>query len=311
MESNFVISQNDWDTIIAYAQMSYDKWKTEIGGMCVAILDKETKTMVIKDPVIGKQEVSSTLCTLDKGWLADYYMEMAMKHGTDVRFVWWHSHHMMGVQWSGTDTSTMKEGSNGDYSMSLVVNLKGEHTFRVSWWKPMAGHIDTKVKIAGPEFSVTKKMEDNFNNLVTKEARAIVKTTTHNNRYNGYHDWRTKYKQPGNYGPGYVDAELMDKTESLQEKYCNTMDSLMEQAFTDQLKWPQFMKKWDKIIEDAGAHNIIIEPFEKDDYSDILLKGLIPDATGYFESPEPGLFLYRDRGIGGYGDPLQKNLWDV
>ena len=308
MDDKFVMSQHDWDKIIAYSKMSYDKWKTEIGGMCVALFNKDSQIMVIKDPVIGKQEVSGVNCTLDKEWLADYYMEMAMKHGMEVRFVWWHSHHTMGVRWSGTDTSTMEECNKGDYSMSLVVNLEEDHTFRISWWKPTSGYIDTKLKVLNPAFKVDAAMKAEFDKLVTREKRAI-QSRSYNNTYYNTSNWRTKYKQPGSRGPGYVDAELMDKTPSLQEKYCTTMETLLEKAFIDQIKWPDFKKKWDDIIKDAKAHNIIIETFNKNDYGDILLKGLIPDAPEYFESPEPELFL--NRYDNGHGNTLQKNLWDI
>ena len=309
MDDNFVMSQNDWDTIIAYSKMSHDKWKTEIGGMCVALFDEEAGTMVIKDPVIGKQEVSSVNCTIDKEWLADYYMEMAMKHGTKVRFVWWHSHHTMGVGWSSTDTNTMEECNKGDYSMSLVVNLKEDHTFRISWWKPTTGYIDTKLKVLKPAFKVDAAMQAKFDELITQESRVIRSNHYSSINNTSYTNWNSRFKQPGNYGPGYVDAELMDKTPSLQEKYCATMDALLEAVFVEQIKWPDFKEKWSDIIKDAGMHNIIIETFNKNDYGHILLRGEIPDATDYFESPEPELFLVRDSY--GYGNKIQKNLWDV
>ena len=309
MNDKFIMSQEDWDTIIVYSKMSYDKWKTEIGGMLVAVFDKKNNKMIIKDPVIGKQEVSGVNCTLDKEWLADYYVEMAVKHGINVRFVWWHSHHNMGVQWSGTDTATMGEFSDGDYSMSLVVNLAEDHTFRVNWWKPTSGYIDTKIKILKPQFEISSEMQVNFDKLISREAKAIVRTVVKNDNYSNYaNSYWQKYKQPGNYGPGVVDAELMDRSPSLQGKYCDTMEKLLDNAFTEQMKWPDFDRKWSIIIEDAGKHDIIIESFSKSEYID-LMTGEFPDATDYFESPEQSLFLTRPTNFTRYGDPLQENLF--
>jgi len=309
MDDKFIMAQEDWDKIIAYSKMSYDKWKTEIGGMCVALFNEENKIMVISDPVIGKQEVSSTLCTLDKEWLADYYVEMAIKYGTEVKFVWWHSHHTMGVSWSGTDTNTMQEFNQGNYSMSLVVNLAENHTFRISWWKPTSGYIDTKLKVLKPEFQVTKEMQGIFDELVTRPAKSITKINT-NIYNNGWSNagWKNQYKQPGNQGPGYVDAQLMDRTQTLQEKFCDIMEKLLDEAFTYQKKWPDFEEEWKEIIIDAGKHDIVIEEFPKSEFVELTVKGEFPDATDYFESPDPELFLTRGC-TDGYGNPLQENLF--
>lgn len=278
--SKFVMSQEDWDKIIAYSQMSYDKWRTEIGGMCVALFDEDKGLMVISDPVVGKQTVSSTLCTLDKNWLADYYMEMAVKHGTKVRFVWWHSHHTMGVNWSGTDTDTMEEFNKGDYSMSLVVNLKQDHTFRVSWWKPLSGYIDTKLHIQRYGTEVTESMQASFDELVKREVFTPTKMdNSYRNPYisntiYGQSSWTSdKYKQPNNKGPGLVDAELMDTPRTLEDKYADILDELLSWGFLDQMKWSEMKEEWDEVIVDAKQLNLTIKPITKNDYSVVLTGG--------------------------------------
>lgn len=294
MDGKFIISEEDWNTIINYSQMSYDKHKAEIGGMCIAVYDKENDRMIIKNPVIGKQTVSGGDCTLDKEWLADYYTKMAMEHGVHVRFVWWHSHHNMGVQWSGTDLAAMKEFSGGDYSMSLVVNLKDEHQFRVNWWKPTAGYIDTKLKIMRNEFEITEEMEIAFKELVTKESYDYNKWYSKSDKAksisNGYGN--TYYKQPGNYGPGAVDAELMDTPETLSDKYLDIIENMLDDAFVEQPDWITFKKEWDIIAEDAKIHKVKIKSISKNDYSQVL-QGLMLDATIFFEDASPRLTLGR------------------
>ena len=308
MSGKFIISQEDWGKIIAWAKLSYDELKSEIGGMLVAFLDKDTNQMTLKDPVIGKQVVSGGNCTLDKEWLADYYCKMAMKHGTSVRFVWWHSHHTMGAFWSGTDLEAIREFSSGKYSMSLVVNLKEEYKFRVNWWEPTHGHIDHELTIQRPIVEINNQMKSIFKKLISKETAIVPrkqKYPTSNISSYYYNDWSNRYKQPGNEnGPGYVDAELMDRPETLQEKYCDLMEALMDKAFSNDLKWPAFTKAWSKIMEDAAIHRIVINDFPKKDFSELMIGRHFPDATTYFEEPDPELFLSRG------GDTLQRNLFN-
>ena len=292
------ISQEDWDKIITYAQMSYNKYKSEIGGMLVAFTDKKNRQITIKNPVIGKQEVSGGNCTLDKEWLADYYCEMAMKHGVDVKFVWWHSHHTMGAFWSGTDLSAINEFSNGKYSMSLVINLKHEYKFRVNWWEPTHGYIDTNIEIIKPTYAITKEMQADFDKLISKEK--TIQTTLWKeknnikNKYDGYaNDYFLKYKQPGNeFGPGVIDRELMDRSDTLQEKYCDILDKLIEQAYQDNWKWTKFAMKWSKVINNAMIDDIVIEEMTIEEFS-LIKEGTMLNAVDYFESPEPSLNLAR------------------
>ena len=53
MDNAFYISQNNWNKIINYAGIAYDKFKAEIGGMSVMIEDNEGD-WELKDPVILK-----------------------------------------------------------------------------------------------------------------------------------------------------------------------------------------------------------------------------------------------------------------
>ena len=54
MNQEFYISEKDWNKIQNYAQVAYDNSKSEIGGMLVAIEDKDGD-WELKDPVILKQ----------------------------------------------------------------------------------------------------------------------------------------------------------------------------------------------------------------------------------------------------------------
>ena len=160
MEQEFYMAQKDWAKIQQYAQQAYDSKKAEIGGMLVAIEDKDGD-WELKDPVILKQQISGSNCVLDKDELALYYTKVGTRlKKKNFRFVWWHSHHTMDAFWSGTDLTAIKEYSDGDFSFALVINLKEEYKLRVSVWKPIEVHEDVELTIIGESKKMPKKIVD-------------------------------------------------------------------------------------------------------------------------------------------------------
>ena len=160
MEQEFYMAQKDWATIQQYAQQAHTSKKAEIGGMLVAIEDKDGD-WELKDPVILKQQISGSNCVLDKDELALYYTKVGTKlKKKNFRFVWWHSHHTMDAFWSGTDLTAIKEYQDGDFSFALVVNLKEEYKLRVSVWKPIEVHEDVELNVIGETKKISKKIVD-------------------------------------------------------------------------------------------------------------------------------------------------------
>jgi len=165
-QPGFYIEHSDWTKILHYARARQSQEvekgaiKTElnheIGGMLIAKLDKDND-WILQDPVILKQETSGGNCTLDKESLADYYIEMAEKHGKKIQFVWWHSHAKMDAFWSRTDKNTMKEYSSGQWSMFLVVNVEGKYQFRIQMWQPIVAGEDIELGfVNAPDNSIPK-----------------------------------------------------------------------------------------------------------------------------------------------------------
>ena len=182
MESEFYIEGKAWDKVINYARSAYGQFKAEIGGMMVVIKDQDGD-WELKDPVIMKQEVTAGNTHLDKDELAKYYTKAAMKYAKEeFRFCWWHSHHTMGAFWSGTDTNTIDEFSDGDFSFALVVNLKEEYKFRVSVWKPIEAHEDVELNILSKEKKVPKKIEDEVKEMC-ESGTATWRHKSINNNY--------------------------------------------------------------------------------------------------------------------------------
>ena len=184
MNQSFYTSEANWQKLHDYAQVAYDKHKSEIGGMLVAVEDKDGD-WILEDPVILKQEISHSNCVLDKDALAIYYTKAGVKHkDSNFRFVWWHSHHTMDAFWSGTDLTAIKEYSDGDFSFALVINLKGKHIFRVSSWKPFEMHIDTKVELLdGEERKIPKRILNDVEKYCTKPVYTYGQLGTKSPRY--------------------------------------------------------------------------------------------------------------------------------
>jgi len=181
--TEFYIEKEDWDKVISYAQAAWDEHNSEIGGMMVVVKDDEGDWSV-QDPVIMKQRITAGNTHLDKKELAKYYTKTAIKHKDhEFRFCWWHSHHTMGAFWSGTDTNTIDEYSDGDFSFALVVNLKEEYKFRVSVWKPIESHEDVELTILNNERKVNKSIINEVNKLCSKDSYAKSKGIVKSSNY--------------------------------------------------------------------------------------------------------------------------------
>lgn len=182
--TKFYMPQADWLLMYQFAQLSFDKYKSEVGGM--AIMYKTENGYKIIDPVVLKQVVTGTTCSLDKDAIADYMSKSAIKYSAklnipvhEIRFVWWHSHAQMGVFWSGTDDIAIEEFSGGDWSLSIVVNCKNQYKARLELFDPIAQEVDVQVGFSEPA-EIDPAIEKEFLKLV-KPHTYTTKTT-----YGGY-----------------------------------------------------------------------------------------------------------------------------
>ena len=282
---DFKISQPDFDKIINYAQTAYSQFATEIGGMCIAKKDKDND-WIISNPVIVKQVVTAGDCQLDKDELSKYYVDAANKHGVDIKFVWWHSHHTMGVGWSGTDTKTMEEFKSGDWSMSLVVNLKREYTFRVSWWTPIHAYMDIDIEIGDSlDASIPKVMQDEVKELCETNKINMVTYPRNSrdpfgNHHNGniipyqqsfLHDedgypYYSSHRGNDRFVPRFSGALIDD--EEYREKYMTIADDLLNDVWIEQHNYHSFNQQWNKLqqeSEEFGLYfkDISVKSFDK------------------------------------------------
>ena len=273
---DFYISQKAWKRVLDYAQASYDKFQAEVGGFLIATKDKDND-IILSHPEILEQTVTSGTTEMDKAAIADYYVKSAMKHGNDVRFVWWHSHANMGAFWSGTDTSTMEDYSSGDWSAFLVVNIRGEYKFRICVWNPIEAHEDTELKVIdGKMRSVPKTIVKQVEELCSKPA--VVKRATYTGVAKGRQTSLTMadyiddyqngsygygYMKPGSsfgYKQGFTGTSLYDSTLTFLDELC----ALYTDGEFNFKEWLKEVKNWNKILKRKKATFTITEVTEND-----------------------------------------------
>lgn len=227
--ANFYIKEADWNKIQNYCKYAWDEHQSEIGGMMLAEKDKEGKWKLFK-PSILKQTISAGNTVLEKEALSHYYIEVGKKYAKrNVQLVWWHSHHTMAAFWSGTDLTAIDEMSNGNMSISLVVNLKEEYKLRVNLWKPYPMHVDTELDIIRnkPKNKVPKGIVSEVDMLCEKPVYKMPKAAykqTHDNTAWTYSNQGTLFPKQ--------DQELTD----LEAK----VDDILTDYAWDRIKFYQY-----------------------------------------------------------------------
>tara|TARA_Y100000310_G_scaffold89856_1_gene86963 strand:+ start:2253 stop:3182 length:930 start_codon:yes stop_codon:yes gene_type:complete len=270
MNTGYYISQKDYDKIINYAKAAYETMKCEIGGMSICYQDKDGD-WIVTDPVIIQQEVTGSTCDLDKDELANYYCNAAKKHANkNFRFCWWHSHHNMGVFWSGTDIKGIDEYSDGDFSFALVVNLKRENKFRISMWNPFVMHEDTTLEILGQKRpSVPKKILDEVEELCEQKTFVYAKSDWKTRKYdtrNQANLWGDNYDdysygaysyQKMNYGTTAKDLPMEQMHTYCHGKIIDWIDDLADSKLTYEEYERQVDKANDELVKLKSPYRIV------------------------------------------------------
>ena len=247
--SNFYMKGKVWDKIQNYSKYAYDEHKSEIGGMLLAEKDKEDKWH-LHSPVILEQEISGGNTHLFKEALAAYYVKTAMKYkDRKLKFVWWHSHHTMDVFWSGTDLEAIEEMNQGDWSVSLVVNLQNEYKLRVNIWKPFPAVVDDlEMDIIRKKPEMPKSIINEVEKLCTKQS--LVTTTKSNAYYNTYYGrdangqgnlWKYNYSNTG--------------YDRLQIRYEAKVEDIILEAMNNNIDYDEYTKKIKEINNDLIDEN--------------------------------------------------------
>ena len=234
----FYINEKDWYKLQAWAKLAYDEDKNEISGLMTAI-PQEDGRFKIGNVEILKQENTGTNTELDGDAVSAYMMKYGMKYNNpDMKFVWWHSHHTMQAFWSGTDVKEIEAWENNSFSLALVINLKEEYLFRVSFWKtnglPVEQHVDTTLTIERkePKIKILDSMKKQYEELCSSP-RTIGYSYYQGNR-NGWgtirhnpqqsHLWRNENELQAE----QAFLQAVNKIEILQDSFVDGTCSLNE-----------------------------------------------------------------------------------
>lgn len=122
IDIELVLPLQAYRKIMAYT-MTAD---SEISGFADVDYDKENRKLVVGEVYLLKQISSGAHTNIDEDVVSDFNLSLVKKGKTQMPRLWWHSHHTMGVFFSGTDTDTMDYLENDSFIVALVVNQNRE-----------------------------------------------------------------------------------------------------------------------------------------------------------------------------------------
>lgn len=101
-----------------------NKSNFEVSGLGNVIYDPETNIIRVIDAIILPQKNTASTTDIDGAAVAKAMFMLRNSPG-EMKW-WWHSHVNMGVFWSGTDISTIKQLGSGGWFAATVFNKKQE-----------------------------------------------------------------------------------------------------------------------------------------------------------------------------------------
>ena len=243
----FYVTEKDWYRLQAWATIAYDEDKNEISGLMTAV-PQEDGRIKIGDVEILKQENSASNTELNADSVAQYTMKYAMKYNNpNMKFVWWHSHHTMSAFWSGTDENEIDAWKNTSYSLALVINLKEEYKFRVSFWRmnglPVEQHVDTNLTIERkePNINITPAMSKQYKELCEDKVSLVNTWNNHVTSNNGH----LNYHNQTNIWQRETDLNLEDRYDSMLEEITSLQESFLDGTCD--------MKNYNELVKELNA----------------------------------------------------------
>ena len=243
----FYVTEKDWYRLQAWATIAYDEDKNEISGLMTAV-PQEDGRIKIGDVEILKQENSASNTELNADSVAQYTMKYAMKYNNpNMKFVWWHSHHTMSAFWSGTDENEIDAWKNTSYSLALVINLKEEYKFRVSFWRmnglPVEQHVDTNLTIERkePNINITPAMSKQYKELCEDKVSLVNTWNNHVTSKNGH----LNYHNQTNIWQRETDLNLEDRYDSMLEEITSLQESFLDGTCD--------MKNYNELVKELNA----------------------------------------------------------
>ena len=257
LEEVFYIKEKDWYKLQGWATLAYEEDKNEISGLMTAV-PQEDGRFKVGDVEILKQENTGTNTDLNGDSVSAYMMKYGMKYkNPDMKFVWWHSHHTMGAFWSGTDDKEIEAWKNSSFSLALVINLKEEYLFRVSFWKtnglPIEQHVDTTLTIerAEPKINITNAMKKQYEELCSSP-QPMVRYT---GGYSTYGQGWSRNVNPNQQNIWHGNNKESEKQLEMEYAYSEALEQVesMQDGFMDgsvsHKEWKKKVKRINEICK--------------------------------------------------------------
>lgn len=206
------MTNRDTDTNVLEIKFTPEAWakmwaytysvKEEISGY--GKVEVQDGVFTVTDVAIFKQTVSGADTTIDAASVAAFMYELH-KRGEDATKwqLWWHSHNVMNVFWSGTDEIAMSPENNigRDWLLSVVVNFKRETKGRLDIFNPTHVTVDDIPVSSSEVFAIPQSITEEVKAKVTRRALPMIptggkwgagyntgKTSVMGHEYGGYYD---------------------------------------------------------------------------------------------------------------------------
>jgi len=261
----FIIQEKAWNTMQQFAGIAHKEDGNEISGLIPYKMVEHPvsgeRVYELFDPVILEQVNSATTTELDGEAIRDYQIKAGMKHGTNIKFCWWHSHHTMDAFWSGTDQNEIDAWENDSWSLALVVNLFGEYKLNVSVWQPIQYSEDVNLEIIRNIAKPTKKQMKEYEELCSSKT-AIVSSGWKHTTYGAQTAmWKQTTKKEdaldvdANDKLGWKNGESINKYSRVINTLDEAIDDLIGNFCEGKIDYDEYSKTIDKMNKDLKQLN--------------------------------------------------------
>lgn len=118
-----VVPDVAWRKIINYAKAAGNM---EISGFADITYNKETQEVLVGKVYLIEQTVGGATVHMDEEDVSKFQLDLVKKGVKQLPQLWWHSHVDMDAFFSAQDQETSENLQNDSFSVSLVVNKRGE-----------------------------------------------------------------------------------------------------------------------------------------------------------------------------------------
>lgn len=261
----FIIQEKAWNTMQQYAGIAHKEDGNEISGLIPYKMIEHPvsgeKVYELFDPVILEQVNTATTTELDGEAIRDYQIKAGMKHGTDIKFCWWHSHHTMAAFWSGTDQNEINAWENDSWSLALVINLFGEYKLNVSVWQPIQYSEDVNLEIIRNIAKPTKKQMKEYEELCSNKQTVVSSGWKHTTYGTQTAMWKQPVKKEDaldvetNDKLKWINGESIDKYARLINTLDESIDDLISNFCEGKVDYDEYSKTVDNINKDLKKLN--------------------------------------------------------